>query len=316
MIISASRRTDIPAFYAQWLINRVKAGYLTVPNPFNRKQISTVSLKPEDVDVIVFWTRNPRPLMPYLKILDELELRYYFQYTLLGYPKHIDPKSPSLENALSTFRDLADMIGAKKVIWRYDPILFSNVTHPEYHLEQYQKIANALAGYTHRSVISIVDEYAKNRSQFQKLAEVGITIQHPQSAETWLTNFIRDIVSIAGEHNMEIFSCAEEINLTPLGVKRGKCIDDDLIHELFGINVTSEKDPNQRLPCGCVVSKDIGMYNTCLYGCAYCYAIRSIESAKNNYKKHDPLSPSLLGWYETKLPGGEEKDVPTQPSLF
>jgi len=316
MIISASRRTDIPAFYTQWFINRAKAGYLTVPNPFNRKQISTVSLKPEDVDVIVFWTRNPRPLMPYLHILDDLGLRYYFQYTMVGYPEQIDPKSPNLETALSTFQELADMIGAQKVIWRYDPILFSNITGPDYHLREYEEIADALADHTQRSVISIVDEYAKNRTQFKKLAEAGIEIQNPQSSETWFQDFIRDIVKITSEHDLEIFSCAEDINLTPLGVEPGKCIDDDLIHTLFGINVTSKKDPHQRMPCGCVVSKDIGMYNTCLYGCAYCYATRSMQSAKNNYKKHDPLSPSMLGWFEGDPPGGDEKKRPSQPSLF
>jgi len=266
--------------------------------------------------VIVFWTRNPRPLMPHLGVLDALGLRYYFQYTLMGNPKQIDTHSPNLEASITTFTALADLVGADKVIWRYDPILFSQITHAAYHVRQYAKIASALAGKTQRSVISIVDEYAKNKGQFRALAEAGIEVEQPQVDDPWFVDCIGEMVGIAKDHQMEIVSCAEDLDLTHLGVRPGKCVDDDYIQKLFGINVTSTKDPNQRKPCGCVVSKDVGMYNTCLYGCQYCYATRSYKSAKNNFSEHDPHSPSLLGWYEPEPSRGDEGDGIDQLSLF
>ena len=144
MIISASRRTDIPAFYAPWFMNRMRAGYCTVPNPFNRSQVSRISLRPEDVDVIVFWTRNPRPLLPALDELDDRGYRYYFQYTLLDNPRTLDPKSPPVDAAIATFQTLAERIGPARVIWRYDPSVLSSATGADFHLERYARIAAAL----------------------------------------------------------------------------------------------------------------------------------------------------------------------------
>src|SRR5262249_45409981 len=135
MIISASRRTDIPAFYAEWMINRIRAGFCTVPNPFNRHQVSRVSLCPEHVDVIVFCTWNPRPLMGRLGELDSRGLRYYFQFRILGYPRELDPKSPSVTAAVETFKALSDHLGPSRVIWRYDPLIFTSLTTAAFHRE-------------------------------------------------------------------------------------------------------------------------------------------------------------------------------------
>jgi hypothetical protein len=159
MIISASRRTDIPAFYAEWMVNRVRAGFCTVPNPFNRHQVSCVSLRPEDVDAIVFWTRNPRPLIPRLGELDHCGLRYYFQFTILGYPRELDPKSPSVGAAVEAFKDLSGRLGPRRVIWRYDPLIFTSLTTAGFHRENYGRLAEALRGHTRRSVVSVVDIY-------------------------------------------------------------------------------------------------------------------------------------------------------------
>jgi hypothetical protein len=298
MIISASRRTDIPAFYAEWFMNRIRAGYCAVPNPFNRNQISHVWLKPEDVDVIVFWTRNARPLLLRLAELDERGYRYYFQYTVMDNPRVIDPKSPPLEASLKTFRELADRIGPQKVIWRYDPIVFSSMTGPEFHQATYQHIAQALRGYTYRSVISIVDVYRKAEKRLRELAKQGAELLPCEGKP--FGDLMHALVHTADENDMEIVSCAEEIDLQPYGVRPGKCVDDEYIAKTFGINVTSKKDPSQREACNCVVSKDIGMYNSCLYGCQYCYATSSFERAKINYGKHNPNSPSLIGWYDAE----------------
>lgn len=301
MIISASRRTDIPAFYAEWFVNRIRSGYCTVPNPFNRNQVSYISLKPKEVDVIVFWTRDPRPLLSHLTELDERGYRYYFQYTVMDNPRLIDPHTSSLEASLRTFRTLADRLGPEKLIWRYDPILFSQITNAELHQRTYEKIAQALRGYTFRSVISIVDYYHKTEQRLRDLTRQGMEWLACEGEA--LEDFTRALVRIATENGMEIGSCAEKIDLRLYGVYPTKCLDDILIRQIFRIDVTSRKDPAQREACGCVVSKDIGMYDSCLFGCQYCYATTSFERAKANHRAHDPRSPSLIGWHETKPEG-------------
>ena len=292
MIISASRRTDLPAFYAEWFINRVRAGYCTVPNPFNPAQVSRVSLKPEDVEVIVFWTRHPRPLFPYLDELDGRGYRYYFQYTLMDNPSLLDPHTPSLDVALDTFRQLAGRVGPERVIWRYDPIVFSTLTTIEFHQNRFKYIAQSLRGCTRRAVISIVDEYRKTQKRMRELPRQGVELLACEG-ET-LGALMRSLVQTAQENDMEIVSCAEEIDLRPYGVRPGKCVDDEYIAKTFGLRIASQKDPGQREVCGCVASRDIGMYDTCLFGCRYCYATSSLERARANHRAHDPLAPSLV----------------------
>ncbi len=298
MIISASRRTDIPAFYATWFINRIRAGYCTVPNPFNPSQVSRISLKPEDVDVLVFVTRNPKLLMPYLDELDRRGLRYYFHYTLMNNPPQIDPGAPPLEHSLNTFRRLAEQVGAEKVIWRYDPIVLTTLTGVEFHREAYAQIAHALAGYTQRSVISILDIYAKARKRLEEMGKCGAPLLEAGVLEPLLGELVPEMVTVAGQNGMQIQSCAEVLDLQRYGVQPGSCVDGEYIRATFGIQVPQNKDPGQRKACRCVVSRDIGMYDTCLFGCRYCYATTSFERAKMNHQQHQPESPSLLGWYE------------------
>jgi len=293
VIISASRRTDLPAFYSEWLMNRVRAGYCLVPNPFNRDQISRVSLEPPDVDGIVFWTRNPRPLFPYLSELDDRGYRYYFLYTLMANPRQIDPGSPPAETSIETLRELSRRIGQRRVVWRYDPILLSNLTGPDFHLRSYRRIAAALKGYTTRSVVSIAHIYRKIQKRIACLAKQGIHLL-PYD-EKVLSPLMSSLAEIASENGMEIQSCADELDLHRFGIRPGKCVDDDLISEVFGLDFKAKKDVCQRKQCGCVASKDIGMYDSCLFGCSYCYATGSFERAKANYRMHDPGSASLLG---------------------
>jgi hypothetical protein len=292
VIISASRRTDIAAFYSAWFMNRVRAGYCTVPNPMNRTQVSRISLAPADVDAIVFWTRNPRPLLPNLAELDLRGLRYYFQFSLLGYPRLIDPKSPSLNTALDAFRRLSERIGPDRVLWRYDPIVFSSLTPPAYHQEQYGRVARALKGLTKRSVISVVDLYRKLQRRLLELETTPAAFSEV-SAET-LHQLLECLATIARANDMEITSCAEAEDWSPWGVRPGKCIDGDLINRLFQVSLNGKKDPSQRDACGCVASRDIGMYESCLFGCTYCYATSSFERARKNFASHDPEAESLI----------------------
>jgi len=316
MIISASRRTDIPAFYAEWFINRIRAGFCSVPNPFNRNQVSRVSLAPEDVDVIVFWTRNPRPLFPYLPELDRHGYRYYFQYTLIDNPNEIDPKSPKVDYSIRTFQELAKLIGPERVIWRYDPIVFSDFTDVNYHLTKYISLAASLGGYSKRSVISIMDAYPKASKRLRDMTAAGIHLLLPPDLETAIPELIPQLVSTASQNEMEIFSCSETYDLSALGVLPGKCVDDHYIERIFGISVGSKKDPSQRSECGCVISKDVGMYDSCLFGCQYCYATSSFERAKENHAIHNPESPSILGWYETDDSKKQSRSSGIKPKQF
>ncbi len=294
MIISASRRTDIPAFFTEWFMQRIREGYCTVANPFNRNQISLVSLDPQNVDVIVFWTKNPRPLLKYLPELNERGYRFYFQYTITGYPRLLEQNVPALDEMIDLFIQIAGDIGRTKVIWRYDPIIISNITDYNYHQRQFAYIAERLAGFTRRVMISMVDDYRKSIAQFKRLQQQGVFISEPAGME--FVDLMKNIAATARHNGFEIFSCSEKIDLQPFGIQPGKCIDGQYIKSIFGIDVSQQKDPYQRRECGCVRSKDIGAYDTCLHGCNYCYA-GTLESALKNRKNHFIDSPALLGKY-------------------
>jgi len=308
MIISASRRTDIPAFFSRWFLERLKAGFCYVRNPFNPSLVRRYSLLPEDVEVIVFWSKNPLPLISHLDFLDSRGYRYYFQFTLNGYPKVFEPCVPPVEERIKTFKKLSRLIGKARVIWRYDPIILSSVTPVQYHLDRVRKIAKALKGYTERLVISFLDFYGKVKARLEKLSqETRIVFYDPlgdgkeeMALETCdeVLKLAQGIADIAISSGMEVFSCAETVDLRPAGIRPGACIDADLIYRLFDIDRPMNKDKGQRPECRCVESVDIGAYNTCLHRCSYCYANYSFISIKNNLKKHIPTSPLLIGTYD------------------
>jgi hypothetical protein len=289
MIVSVSRRTDIPGFYSQWFMNRIRAGTCLVPNPFNPSQISRVSLIPEDVDVIVFWTRNPRPLFSYLPELDDRGYRYYFLFTLMANPREIDPRLPPVDMAIKAFRDLSHRLGPDRVVWRYDPIFLSSITDAEFHQKTYRHLAGALKGYTKRSVISVAHLYRKIQKRIRELERQGIELLIP--GENDLVTLMGALAETAAQNEMALQSCADELNLP--GITPGKCVDDELIARVFGLNLELRKDGCQRNHCGCIESKDIGMYESCPCGCVYCYATTSIERALTNYRRHDPHWQSL-----------------------
>jgi len=309
MIISASRRTDIPAFYSKWFMNRVREGYVLNKNPFNAKQVKRVSLSPYQVDAIVFWTRNPKPLMPYLDELDKLGYNYYFQYTITGYPKELESHTPSPYKAIETFIELSDKIGKEKVIWRYDPIIFSKYTDFDEHLRLFEKIANYLEGKTDKVVISFADPYKKITNKLKQIEYSDILEEKSK-----LYELVQKMADIAKSKNMLIESCSEAIDLDYCGVTHGKCIDDKLLNKLFGIDL-GKKDKNQRKECGCVQSIDIGMYNTCSHGCIYCYATFSDKAVESNRAKHDPNSPFLVGIIE-ELDQEVQEKINKQHTLF
>jgi hypothetical protein len=296
MIISASRRTDIPAFYSDWFMNRIREGYLYVQNPFNANQIRRVDLSLPNVDVIVFWTKNPKPMIRYLDELDERRFRYYFQFTLTAYPKVLEPDVPSATELLSAFKDLSQKIGREKVIWRFDPITLSDVTPEQRIIDDFGTIAEELKGATTRVIISFVDLYKSVKRNFDKLwQEKGLHFHDADRTITQVRNIAAALIEMAGHNSMEIMSCAEKLDLSPVSIGPGKCIDDRLIKKLFDITVSSKKDPSQRKECQCVESQDIGQYNTCTHGCIYCYANSDKTQVLKNRALHDPTSPFLIG---------------------
>lgn len=298
MIISASRRTDIPAFYAEWFMKRIREGYLCVPNPMNTRQISVVDLNVDNVELIVFWTKNPLPLLPYLKELTERGYKYYFQYTVNNYPRVFEPNLPKINAIIDTFQELANKIGKEKVIWRYDPILISSVTDVNYHFKNITYLLEKLAPHTHHITTSIYDNYRGSTSRLKRLEKHGVVI--PTSEQTLADSLevLRYLSEEAKRYHLQIFSCAEkEEILRGIDIIQGKCIDPNYIGQVFNLDVNYPKDPSQREDCGCIQSKDIGSYDTCLHGCSYCYATRSFDLAKENHQKHSNEDNGLLAQY-------------------
>ncbi len=287
MILSVSRRTDILSYYSEWFLNRIKEGYLYVRNPMNPRQVSKIRITPDVVDCIVFWTKNPKPM---LGRLDELkDYPYYFQFTLTGYGKAVEENIPhKKEVMIPVFRELSEKIGAERVIWRYDPILFNATYTKEYHLQAFEQIAMALKGYTKKCVISFVDDYAKIAKNMKQLQVV-------QLPEKELFAFAGKLSRIAKANDMQIASCAEKLALEGCGIEHNSCIDKRLVEEIIGCRIKASKDKNQRKECGCVESVEVGTYNTCLNGCKYCYANYSRESVLDNCKLYDVNSPILCG---------------------
>ncbi len=286
MILSVSRRTDIPNYYSEWFFNRIKEGFVYVRNPMNAHQVSKIAISPDVVDCIVFWTKNPEPM---LHRLDELaSYDYYFQFTLTGYEKDIECNVPKKEKMIPIFQELSKKIGLKRVIWRYDPIIFTKKYTPESHLKVFEQIATALKGYTQKCVISFVDIYAKNKKNMELLDSYEMD-------KNELLEFSRKMAQIAKDNGMTIGSCAESIDLDECGIEHNCCIDKVLIENIIGYKLKGKKDKNQRQECGCMESVEIGTYNTCKNGCKYCYANYSEKSVIKNCIKYDPESPILCG---------------------
>lgn len=263
MILSASRRTDIPAFYADWFLRRVREGFVCVRNPMNPHQVSRISIRPEVTDCIVFWTKDPAPM---LDRLDELRsYMYYFQFTLNDYPGAVEPRVPDVGKRLETFRALSRLLGRERVVWRYDPILLTRELDEEYHVRAFRRLAGELRDYTEKAVVSFVDVYpSRNR---QALEALGM-LQPPEEA---LRRLAARLAEAAREAGLEIAACAERMDLSDLGIVRNSCIDPALIERLIGCPLRVRPD-GQRPDCGCVKCEEIGAYNTCRHGCVYCYA--------------------------------------------
>lgn len=287
MIISASRRTDIPAFFGKWFINRLLDGEVKVRNPFNKNQVNIVSLKPEDIDCIVFWTKNPENFIQYLTQINDLEISYYFLFTLNYYGNDYEVNLPDKNKLILTFKQLSLLLGKRKVIWRYDPIIIDNNYSNNFHLEHFEKLCKELENYTDNCITSFLFMYNKCK---RNLSNYNITALN--KAEQ--SNLLYKMNKIAIKYHIQLSICASEYNFEEIGVKPAKCIDANLIQQFTGKEIKTVKDNNQRLNCNCSKSIDIGAYNTCKHLCRYCYANYSFEKVYQNFKYINNNSPFLL----------------------
>ncbi|MBQ8072575.1 MAG: DUF1848 domain-containing protein [Clostridia bacterium] len=292
MILSVSRRTDIPAFYAPWFIRRLEEGYVLVRNPMNYHQVSRVSLAPDVIDCIVFWSKNPAPLLRHLEYIGS-RYPFYFQYTLNAYEKEIEPGLVPLSERIDTFRQLSRAIGPDRVIWRYDPIFISPKYNAQWHAEQFRNLVKALAKYTDTCVISFVDLY-------EKVKKTASCFGISECSEEEMNKLASAISIAAKEAGIQVKTCAEKIDLQKYGITHNCCIDAELISRITGWKLKVKKDPNQRAECGCIESIDIGQYNTCKHGCKYCYATFNPHSVETFSKRHLPESSLLIGELESE----------------
>ena len=330
VIISASRSTDIPAFYAKWFFNRLAKGYCVWYNPFNKKPMY-ISFK--NTKAIVFWTKNPKPILPYLKELDARGIHYYFQVTLNDYVNEgFEPNVPSVEQRVKTFKQLSDMVGKEKVIWRFDPLIVTPEITPRTLLAKVWKVGNMLKGYTDKLVFSFVDVLAYRKVQSNLIKEIGCftkdnveSSELTQSQKTEIVDGLVKLRDIWKEQgwNISLATCAEDLDLEQYGIEHNRCIDGELMKKLFSDDedfiyylntgylperdmfgqlskphkikdAKGMKDKGQRKVCGCMISKDIGRYNTCSHFCVYCYANTSRECVQKNAVHYSDDSESLI----------------------
>lgn len=286
MILSVSRRCDIPAFFGEWFINRLKEGFVCVRNPYNRGSVSKVLLDPQKVDCIIFWTKNAAPFLQYLPQIDKRGYRYYFQFTITPYDSSIEKNIGNKEDIIQTFRALSQQIGKERVIWRYDPILLTSEISSNWHIAKFREMCEKLSGYSEKVVISFLDEYKKlDRAKYRAPNQEEMLAVGTAFAE------------IAHEYGLRIQTCAEAVCIS--GVEKGACIDKSLIERICGYPISAKKDKSQRGECLCVESIDIGEYDTCAHLCEYCYANNRIKTIESKMKAHDPNSPLLVGNLES-----------------
>jgi DNA repair photolyase len=330
VIISASRSTDIPAFYAKWFINRLKAGYVVWYNPFNRQPVY-ISFK--NCKVVVFWTKNPKPVIPYLHELDERGIHYYFQFTMNDYDnEHFEPYVPPIQKRIETFKELSQLIGKEKVIWRFDPLIITSQLSPRDLLKKIWNIGNQIKGDTDKLVFSFVDINTYRKVQSNLVKETAFfskeTVEHSEFTQEQMNEIAdglakyRDAWAKEG-WQISLATCAEKVDLQQYGIEHNRCIDGELMKRIFTedkdlvyylnfgklperntlfyneislklLLPEKLKDKGQRKVCGCMISKDIGMYNTCRHFCVYCYANTSRKTVEANGTKQNENNESII----------------------
>ena len=284
MIINTGCRTDIPAFYSKWLMNRIREGFVYVRNPYYKSQVTKYNLSPEVVDCLAFCTKNPRPMLQYLD-----ELKKYKQYwfvTITPYGKDIELAVPKKEDVMEDFKILSKEIGINSIGWRYDPIFIGMEFDVKRHIEEFEKMASNLKGYTNNCTISFLDMY-------EKVKKNAPNIRPPSREEA--IELAKYFSRIGKENGMVINSCCEKTYLAEYGIKCNGCMSQEIVEKSINMKLIPPVKKNIREGCNCLMGNDIGAYNTCGHFCKYCYANVNTDLVKENMKKHIPTSPFLIG---------------------
>lgn len=284
MILHTGMRTDIPAFYGKWFANRLREGFVMVRNPYNPSQVTKYIISPDVVDVISFCTKNPKPFMPYMDMLEGYG-QFWF-VTITPYGKEIEPNVPQKEEVMESFKTLSERVGLQSIGWRYDPIFISKDYPVERHIHDFEQMAGSLAGYTDTCVISFVDLYNKVLRNFPEVREV------PKRTRIELA---KQFVAIGKKYNMTIKSCAEGTKLEEFGVDCSGCMTKVVFEKAINSSLDVPNTKGARSECGCLLGCDIGAYNTCGHFCRYCYANNDKRTVLYNMKQHNPQSPLLFG---------------------
>ncbi len=290
MIINTGLRTDIPAFFADWFINRIKAGYVLVRNPYNHQQVTKYLLNPSVVDLLVFCTKNPQPLLNQLKDGDVLApFKQFWFVTITPYGSEIEPNVPDKCQVIESFKQLSDKLETSSVCWRYDPVFLSRKYDIDFHIEAFSRMAEQLAGYTDTCVISFIDLYKKVQKNFSGILEV------PFEAQKIICN---EFIKIGRQHNIAIKTCGESPLLAETGVDISGCMTKAVFEKAAGCRLDIPKMRQNRKECACILTADIGEYNTCSHFCRYCYANYDRQIVIRNNKFHDKNSAFLIGTSE------------------
>jgi len=315
MIISASYRTDIPAFYGDWFINRLNAGYCMVANPYGGKPYR-VSLRREHVDGFVFWTKNLGPFLPKLQEIKERGFPFLVQYTINGYPRTLEFSVVDAERSIKHMHEIKATYGSRVAVWRYDTIVFTSVTPPSFHLENFARLAEKLEGTTDEAVVSFAQIYKKTLRNMNTAAKnFDFTWNDPSDSEK--RELLLRLTAIAKNRGIQLTVCSQK-DLVVAGAQEAHCIDAGRLSEIAQKDVRAKMKGN-RPDCACFISRDIGTYDTCPHGCVYCYAVMNRDLAQRRYKEHDPQNEYLypqLSLIQNSEDVSEETNLQQQLPLF
>ena len=310
MIISASYKTDIPTFYGEWFKNRLEAGYCKMVNPYNRRAY-TVSLKREDVDGFVFWTKNVGPFLDKLAMVKELGFPFTVQYTINGYPRVLEFSVVDAERSIEHMKTIASAYGHNVAVWRYDPIVISSETPTSFHYQNFERLARCLEGTTNEVVVSHAQFYKKTLKNMNWAAERFDFSWEDPSSETKL-ELTSGLADVAASYGMQLRMCSQDEYLVK-GVDPARCIDAERLSAIAGGSINAKVKGN-RPDCGCHLSKDIGEYDTCPHGCVYCYAVLNRDLARRRYKEHDPNGEFLFVPKQQVQADESSSDIQSSPT--
>ena len=282
MILSVSGRTDIVAFYSKWFMNRYKEGYVDVRNPFYPKMVSRIYF--DNVDLILFCTKNPKPILKDLKKIDK---KILFHVTLTPYKKDIEPNVIDKKELIKSIKELSQIVGIDNLTIRYDPVFISDKYTLEYHIKAFDKMCELLEGYVNKILISFIDEYKNVRNNYKELNYRKLTESDYKAIGENFSNS-------AKRHGMVVHTCSEERTLVEYGFIEDECLSRELAYKLTG-KIYKEWKARKNKKCHCVEMIDIGLYNSCKHFCKYCYANYDEKQVLDNYKKHNPNSSLLSG---------------------